>query len=109
MATDVSRGQPARKGAARRLLFLVPVIASIAVGVVLALGLARDPTVLPSTLIGRPVPTFSLPPVQGRTLGLSSSDLKGEVSLVNVFASWSARTPGLPAPEGRRMCRRSGC
>ena len=36
MATDVSRGQPARKGAARRLLFLVPVIASIAVGVVLA-------------------------------------------------------------------------
>src|SRR3546814_3052621 len=31
---------------------------------------------------------FSLPPVQGRTLGLSSTDLKGEVSLVNVFASW---------------------
>jgi cytochrome c biogenesis protein CcmG/thiol:disulfide interchange protein DsbE len=27
-------------------------------------------------------------PVQGRTLGLSSADLKGEVSLVNVFASW---------------------
>jgi cytochrome c biogenesis protein CcmG/thiol:disulfide interchange protein DsbE len=34
------------------------------------------------------VPEFSLPPVKGRTLGLSSADLKGEVSLVNVFASW---------------------
>ena len=30
----------------------------------------------------------SLPPVQGRTLGLATADLKGEVSLVNVFASW---------------------
>ena len=34
------------------------------------------------------MPEFSLPPVQGRTLGLSSGDLRGEVSLVNVFASW---------------------
>ena len=29
-----------------------------------------------------------MPPVQGRTLGLASADLEGEVSLVNVFASW---------------------
>jgi cytochrome c biogenesis protein CcmG, thiol:disulfide interchange protein DsbE len=34
------------------------------------------------------VPVFSLPPVKGRELGLSSADLTGEVSLVNVFASW---------------------
>jgi cytochrome c biogenesis protein CcmG, thiol:disulfide interchange protein DsbE len=34
------------------------------------------------------VPEFSLPPVQGRSLGLSSTDLEGAVSLVNVFASW---------------------
>ncbi|WP_341872367.1 redoxin domain-containing protein [Mesorhizobium metallidurans] len=51
-------------------------------------GLGRDPSVLPSVLIGHAVPTFTLPPVQGRPLGLSSTDLKGEVSLVNVFASW---------------------
>jgi len=31
---------------------------------------------------------FSLPPVRGRLLGLATADLKGEVSLVNVFASW---------------------
>ena len=43
---------------------------------------------LPSPLIGKPVPEFALPPVQGRTAGLSSEDLVGEVSIVNVFASW---------------------
>jgi cytochrome c biogenesis protein CcmG/thiol:disulfide interchange protein DsbE len=55
---------------------------------VLAWGLTRDPSNLPSALNGKPVPDFDLPPVQGRLLGLSSADLKGEVSLVNVFASW---------------------
>lgn len=88
MATETSLGRPPRAGALRHLLFLVPVLAFVGVGVFLALGLTRDPTVLPSALIGRQVPTFSLPPVRGRTLGLSSGDLKRQVSLVNVFASW---------------------
>jgi cytochrome c biogenesis protein CcmG/thiol:disulfide interchange protein DsbE len=52
------------------------------------MGLGRDPKLVPSPLIGKPVPDFSLPPVKGRDLGLSSGDLQGEVSLVNVFASW---------------------
>lgn len=51
-------------------------------------GLVNGNDNLPSTLIGKPVPEFSLPPVQGRTLGLSSADLAGEVAIVNVFASW---------------------
>ena len=55
-----------------------------------AWGLTRDPRKIPSTLIGKSVPQFSLPPVKGRTLGLSSGNLRGEVSLVNVFASWCA-------------------
>jgi cytochrome c biogenesis protein CcmG/thiol:disulfide interchange protein DsbE len=52
------------------------------------IGLTMNPRDIPSPLIGHPVPEFSLPPVQGRTLGLASADLRGEVSLVNVFASW---------------------
>ena len=52
------------------------------------MGLGRDPKLVPSPLIGKPVPDFALPSVKGRSLGLSSSNLKGEVSLVNVFASW---------------------
>jgi cytochrome c biogenesis protein CcmG/thiol:disulfide interchange protein DsbE len=51
-------------------------------------ALDRNPQEISSALIDKPVPQFSLPPVQGRTLGLSSADLVGEVSLVNVFASW---------------------
>jgi len=38
--------------------------------------------------VGKPVPEFRLPPVKGRTMGLSRTDLLGEISLVNVFASW---------------------
>lgn len=71
-----------------RLLFLTPII--VFGGLVVAFGarLGHDPSLLPSPLIGKPVPQFSLAPVQGRTLGLSTADLGGHVSLVNVFASW---------------------
>lgn len=75
---------------------LLPVLMFIALVGVLGWGLTRNSTILPSTLIGKNVPEFSLPPVQGRTqdqvngqaLGLANTDLVGEVSLVNVFASW---------------------
>ena len=72
----------------RRLLYLIPVIVFAAVGIGLAVGLTRDPSTLPSVLIDRPVPTFELPALEGRADGLTSEDLKGQVSLVNVFASW---------------------
>jgi len=71
-----------------RLLYATPLVVFAGLAVTFAWGLTRDPQALPSALIGKPVPTFDLPPVQGRKLGLSSTDLKGEVSLVNVFASW---------------------
>ena len=72
----------------RRVLAFLPLTVAAALAIVLAWGLTQDPSNLPSTLIGKVVPDFDLPPVQGRSLGLSSGDLKGEVSLVNVFASW---------------------
>ncbi len=72
----------------RRLLYAVPTAGFAGLAAALGWGLTRNPRELPSALIDRPVPAFSLPPVQGRTLGLSSTDLIGEVSLVNVFASW---------------------
>ena len=71
-----------------RLGFLVPLLVFMALVVILGIGLTLEPRKVPSPLIGKPVPEFSLPPVKGRTLGLASADLKGEVSLVNVFASW---------------------
>ncbi len=75
----------------RRLLYLIPVVVFLAVGIGLAVGLTRDPSTLPSALIDHPVPTFELPGLEGpegNEDGLSSDDLKGQVSLVNVFASW---------------------
>lgn len=94
----MTRGQPVASGghgavtdrSIRRLRipYLIPVVLFLGLALALGWGLRRDPRELPSALIGKPVPEFSLPPVQGRTLGLSAADLKGEVSLVNVFASW---------------------
>ncbi|MDX1488710.1 MAG: DsbE family thiol:disulfide interchange protein [Acidiferrobacterales bacterium] len=88
MVNQVSEGlleQPARR---RRAVFVVPILVFLGISALLAIGLFLDPREVPSPLIGKPVPDFKLPPVQGRTLGLSAEDLKGEVSLVNVFASW---------------------
>jgi len=74
--------------AALRLRYLVPINVFAALALMLSWALKRDPQTIPSALIGRPVPQFALPPVKGRTLGLLTADLTGEVSLVNVFASW---------------------
>lgn len=84
-AGDVNTGDCVTR---RPFLIAVPVVAFALLAGVFALGLNHDPSRLPSTLIGRAVPKFSLPPVKGRTMGLASEDLVGEVSLVNVFASW---------------------
>jgi cytochrome c biogenesis protein CcmG/thiol:disulfide interchange protein DsbE len=85
IASEESSGRARRPF---RITGFVPLIVFLALVVALAIGLTRDPREVPSPLIGKPVPEFSLPPVKGRTLGLSSADLKGEVSMVNVFASW---------------------
>jgi len=68
-------------------MVLVPLIA-VALMVLFGWGLLRGSNDLPSVLIDKPVPEFSLPPVLGRDEGLSTRDLIGHVSLVNVFASW---------------------
>jgi cytochrome c biogenesis protein CcmG/thiol:disulfide interchange protein DsbE len=77
-------------GPLSRLLFVAPAAVAIGLVIAFAIGLGRDPRVLPSALILKPVPDFSLPPVKGRSLGLAGANLGGEVSLVNVFASWCA-------------------
>ncbi len=75
-------------GLLRRGGYVLPIIVFIGIGIAFAVGLTLRPDIIPSALIGKPVPEFDLPPVRGRQLGLSSADLKGEVSVVNVFASW---------------------
>ena len=72
----------------KRLLAALPVLALLGLAVVLGVGLTQDPQRLPSTLIGRPVPDFALPPVAPHIPALTHDDLRGEVSLLNIFGSW---------------------
>lgn len=61
--------------------------ATLAVLVVLfAVGLSRDPTKIPSPLIGQPAPAFELPTPEGGRL--TPADLGGQPVLVNFWASW---------------------
>jgi len=69
-------------------LALLPLLITAVVGAFLFVGLGLKPREIPSALIDKPVPAFDLPPLPGRAPGLASADLEGEVSLVNVFASW---------------------
>ena len=78
---------PPRRGWFRLLLF-GPIALFLVLMLAFVMGLGRDPKLVPSPLIGKPVPGFALPPLKGRSLGLAAGDLAGEVSLVNVFASW---------------------
>ncbi len=82
---DVHHDTQERKG---RAVYVIPIFFFGIIAVAFAIGLTLNPKELPSVLIGKPVPEFNLPPVEGRKLGLSSSDFEGQVSLVNVFASW---------------------
>jgi cytochrome c biogenesis protein CcmG/thiol:disulfide interchange protein DsbE len=72
----------------RRLLAILPVAAFVIVLLGFMAGLKRDPAILPSMLIGKPLPAFALAPLRPDTPGLASADLAGEPVLLNVFASW---------------------
>lgn len=72
----------------KNLGIFAPVLVFAAIAAVFVIGLGRDPSAIPSTLLDRPLPQFDLPPIQGYDKGLASTDLIGEVSLLNVFGSW---------------------
>lgn len=82
------RGNATGRLSLQRWLFVLPVLLFGLVATYLGLGLTRDPTTLPSALINQPVPEFALPPLYDDEPGLSSANLRGDVVLVNMFASW---------------------
>ena len=53
-------------------------------------GLGRDPTVVPSPLIGKPAPQFALPSLHDPARTVTHADLLGEPKLVNVWGTWCA-------------------
>ncbi|MFT3674005.1 DsbE family thiol:disulfide interchange protein [Aestuariivirga sp.] len=74
----------------RSILVLLPVIFFAGLAVLFYKGLSGDPSTLPSALINKPVPAFSLAAIdQLGVPGLSDAELKsGQVHVVNIWASW---------------------
>ena len=73
----------------RLSLALVPIIVLIGLVWLFAANINRDTNLVPSVMLDKPAPTFDLPPIVGLgTPGFDSASLKGQVTLVNVFASW---------------------
>jgi cytochrome c biogenesis protein CcmG, thiol:disulfide interchange protein DsbE len=87
-ADDAPVAAPAKGGSYGRLLYLIPLVVFLVLAGYFFIGLGKNPHDIPSVLIDTPVPEFDLPPLAGRDRGFSSADLKGQVSLVNVFGSW---------------------
>ena len=79
----------------RRIFVLVPLILFIGLTALFLSRLnAGDPSLIPSALIGHPIPQTTLPPVAGLKRddapvpGLDPASFNGTVTVVNVWASW---------------------
>ncbi len=67
--------------------FLIPLFLFLGLVVFLAVGLKRDPREIPSPLIDKPAPTFSLPTLVGDA-AFSPTHMEGQVWMLNVWATW---------------------
>jgi cytochrome c biogenesis protein CcmG/thiol:disulfide interchange protein DsbE len=86
--TPTDNARPPRR---LKLAYLLPLglFLSLALIFLLRLESGTDPEAIPSALVGQPAPPFDLPPLEGVGVpGLARADLDGEVTVVNIFASW---------------------
>ncbi len=91
-----SASQSAHRPRKRLWIAFLPIFIFTGLALIFAKGLMNDdPGRIPSVLLGKPVPEFDLPALEGLTGdnaavgGLSTKDLNaGKVTLVNVWASW---------------------
>jgi cytochrome c biogenesis protein CcmG/thiol:disulfide interchange protein DsbE len=79
----------------RRILVFVPLAVFLALSAIFLVRLfSGDPSRIPSALIGHPAPAVDLPPVAGLERdgkaipGISAAEFRGNVTLINVWASW---------------------
>src|SRR5262245_48557251 len=77
------------------MLVLIPLVACLALAALFVLRLgAGEPSHIPSALIGHPAPRTDLPPIPGLehdgklVPGLDSASFRGQVTVLNVWASW---------------------
>jgi cytochrome c biogenesis protein CcmG/thiol:disulfide interchange protein DsbE len=68
--------------------FLIPLALFGVLVVFLAMGLGLDPHEVPSPLVNKPAPAFKVPQLEQPELQFAAEDMKGQVWLFNVWASW---------------------
>ena len=87
---EAARPDPPSRASRRPLWILLPLVAFLALAALFYFRLgAGDPSRIPSALLNKPVPDFTLTPIEGTGgTGLTSADLSDGVHLVNVWASW---------------------
>jgi cytochrome c biogenesis protein CcmG/thiol:disulfide interchange protein DsbE len=73
---------------ARHLRYLVPLAIFALLVALLYRGLSLDPKLVPSPLVDKPMPGFTLTRLDDPAVTISDADLKGKVSLLNVWATW---------------------
>ena len=68
--------------------FILPFVVFLIVAAFMFVGLGLNPREVPSPLVGRAAPVFTLPQLQEPSRQFSPQDMKGKVWLFNVWASW---------------------
>lgn len=68
--------------------FLVPLLLFIGLAGFLAFGLTLNPREVPSPLIDKPAPSFKLARVDDPASAFALEEMRGQVWLLNVWASW---------------------
>ena len=74
----------------RALKFLIPLAIFVAIAVFFYRGLSLDPRKLPSPLIDKPAPAFTLPQLHSQAETWSPEKMRGQVWMLNVWGSWCA-------------------
>jgi len=71
-----------------KLIRFIPLVLFVALGIVLFRGLSLNPTELPSALIGKSFPEFSLATVKDAEHTVTKADFRKGIKLVNVWGTW---------------------
>src|SRR5690606_27214448 len=72
----------------RYVVYAVPLLIMAGLAVLFYRGLHLSPSYIPSPLIGKELPAFELPSLTDPAATVSSEDIKGQVALFNVWATW---------------------
>lgn len=73
-----------------KLKFILPLVAFFVMVGFLARGLFLNPREVPSPLVDKPAPAFTAPLLSHPEQTFSNAQMKGQVWLLNVWASWCA-------------------